>query len=126
MPYLAPEAPIPITSCAPRLAEMKANPQIQAGKERPAWKKSLLVFMNRLSAKPMPSTKTKYRSMMSQSISVRFTVLCLILPQMSLAFVRQCTWMDAQCSRQFSADDFPCWYACGQKLWVNVYGFIAD
>src|SRR5258707_1175382 len=28
MPYLAPEAPIPITSCAPRLAEMNASPVI--------------------------------------------------------------------------------------------------
>ena len=45
MPYLAPEAPIPMTSCAPRLVEMKASPQTQAGMERPARKKSLEVFM---------------------------------------------------------------------------------
>jgi hypothetical protein len=32
----------------------------------------LLVFMWRFSAKPMPSTKTKYNSMISQSIDVRF------------------------------------------------------
>ena len=33
MPYLAPEAPMPMTSWAPRLAEIKARPQIQAGNE---------------------------------------------------------------------------------------------
>src|SRR6266481_1760176 len=42
MPYLAPEAPMPMTSWAPRLAEMKARPQTQAGMERPARKKSVL------------------------------------------------------------------------------------
>jgi len=41
------------------LALMKASPQIHAGSARPAWKKSLLVFMKRLRAKPMPSTNTK-------------------------------------------------------------------
>src|SRR3954469_18744213 len=39
MPYLAPEAAIPMTSWAPRLAERKASPAIQAGvageKDRP-------------------------------------------------------------------------------------------
>ena len=44
MPYFAPEAPMPITSCAPRLAEMKASPAIHAGIERPDRKKSVLVF----------------------------------------------------------------------------------
>jgi len=34
----------------------------------------LLVFMYRFRAKPMPSTKTKYSSMMSQSIVVKSTV----------------------------------------------------
>ena len=36
---------MPITSCAPRFAEMKARPVIQAGIERPERKKSVLVFM---------------------------------------------------------------------------------
>ncbi len=36
---------MPMTSCAPRLAEMKARPQTQAGMERPARKKSLEVRM---------------------------------------------------------------------------------
>ena len=44
MPYLAPLAPMPITSCAPRFAEMNARPVIQAGIERPDRKKSVLVF----------------------------------------------------------------------------------
>jgi hypothetical protein len=56
---LAPEAPIPITSCAPRLAEMKARPVIQAGMERPAWKNSRLEVVVRLRAKPIPSTNPK-------------------------------------------------------------------
>src|SRR5579859_679685 len=73
MPYFAPDAPMPITSCAPRLAEMKASPQIQAGRARPARKKSALVRMKRLRAAPMPSTKAKYTSMMVQSMAVRFT-----------------------------------------------------
>src|SRR5271170_2771824 len=81
MPYFAPDAPIPITSCAPRLAEMNASPQIHAGSDRPAWKKSLLVFMKRFSAKPMPSTKTKYNSMISQSTNVRFNGFRRHLPQ---------------------------------------------
>ena len=44
-PYLAPEAPMPITSWAPRLAEIKARPQTQAGIDLPARKKSLDVRM---------------------------------------------------------------------------------
>ena len=59
MPYLAPEAPIPITSCAPRLAEMKASPAIHAGMDRPERKKSSLLRTDRRSTQPMPSTKTK-------------------------------------------------------------------
>src|SRR6266513_5394005 len=70
MPYLAPEAPMPITSWAPRFAEMNASPHTQAGMERPARKKSVELFMYRLSAKPMPSTKAKYTSMMTQSTVV--------------------------------------------------------
>ena len=59
MPYFAPEAAMPITSCAPRLAERKARPVTQAGMERPERKKSPLPFMYRFRANPMPSTKTK-------------------------------------------------------------------
>jgi len=59
MPYLAPLAPIPITSCAPRLADRNASPVIHAGIERPERKKSVLVFIYFLSRKPMPSTKAK-------------------------------------------------------------------
>ena len=44
MPYLAPEAAMPMTSCAPRFAEMKARPAIQAGMERPERKKSSLLL----------------------------------------------------------------------------------
>ena len=50
---------MPMTSCAPRLAEMKASPGTQAGIERPERKKSVLVLMWRLSAQPIPSTKAK-------------------------------------------------------------------
>ncbi len=45
MPYLAPEAAMPIISCAPRFAERNARPAIQAGIERPERKKSSLVFV---------------------------------------------------------------------------------
>ncbi|HEY0435311.1 MAG TPA: hypothetical protein VGC92_01635 [Phenylobacterium sp.] len=59
MPYLAPEAPMPITSCAPRFAEMKARPQTQAGIARPARKKSAPLLALRAAAIPMPSTNTR-------------------------------------------------------------------
>src|SRR6266545_4313197 len=36
MPYLAPEAAMPIISCAPRFADRKASPATQPGMERPA------------------------------------------------------------------------------------------
>src|SRR5438067_5733274 len=70
MPYLAPEAAIPTTSCAPRLAERNARPHTQAGMERPARKKSVLVFVYLRSATPVPRTKAKYTPMMIQSIAV--------------------------------------------------------
>src|SRR5215472_6083908 len=70
MPYLAPEAAMPITSCAPRLAEIKARPHTQAGMDRPARKKSVLVRMYLLRVTPIPSTNAKYTSMMIQSIAV--------------------------------------------------------
>ena len=50
------------------------------------------VFMNRLSAKPMPSTKAKYSSMMSQSISVRFTLLGYIPSQKNKNLLWQATF----------------------------------
>ena len=56
MPYLAPEAAMPTNSNAPRLAEMNARPVIHAGMARPERKKSVLLFMNRFRAKPIPST----------------------------------------------------------------------
>ena len=65
MPYFAPLAAMPITSCAPRLAERNARPVIQVARLRPERKKSRLVRMNRFSATPMPRTKTKYRPMMA-------------------------------------------------------------
>ena len=58
---------MPITSCAPRLAEMNASPQTQAGIARPARKKSVLVVVYRFSAKPMPSTNAKYTNISTQS-----------------------------------------------------------
>ena len=59
MPYFAPLAPMPITSWAPRLAEMNARPVIQAGIDRPDRKKSVLVFAYRFSTNPMPSTNAE-------------------------------------------------------------------
>src|SRR5258706_525931 len=74
MPYFAPDAAIPITSCAPRFAEINANPHTHAGIARPARKKSELVFTFRRSSTPIPITNTKYTSMMIQSIAVRFVI----------------------------------------------------
>jgi hypothetical protein len=59
MPYLAPEAAMPMTSWAPRLALRKARPAIQAGMARPDRKKSAELFIPRLSTTPMPTTKEK-------------------------------------------------------------------
>ncbi len=59
MPYFAPDAAMPMISCAPRFAEMKARPQTHAGIARPAWKKAVLVVVFFLRATPMPSTKPK-------------------------------------------------------------------
>jgi hypothetical protein len=62
MPYLAPEAAIPITSCAPRLAERKARPVIQVARLRPGEEEVTLVDGACWSASaptPMPMTKTK-------------------------------------------------------------------
>lgn len=67
MPYFAPEAPIPMTSWAPRFAEMKAKPVIQAAMDLPDRKKSVLVFIKRFSVKPTPITNRKYMVRMVQS-----------------------------------------------------------
>src|SRR5215203_2324929 len=42
IPYFAPDAAMPITSCAPRFAPMKPSAQIQAGSARPDSKKSFV------------------------------------------------------------------------------------
>ena len=57
MPYFAPLAAMPTNSRAPKLADMKARPVIQAGMARPDMKKSELVFIDRFSANPIPRTK---------------------------------------------------------------------
>jgi hypothetical protein len=57
---LAPDAAIPMTSWAPRLAERKARPAIHVGMDRPERKKSSLLRTVRRRAHPMPSTKAKY------------------------------------------------------------------
>jgi hypothetical protein len=49
---------------------MNARPQTHAGIARPAWKNAELVVVLLLSATPMPSTKTKYTSISSQSSQV--------------------------------------------------------
>ena len=59
MPYWAPLAVIPISSIAPRLAEMNASPVTQAGSERPESRKSRLEETERRATSPMPSTSTK-------------------------------------------------------------------
>src|SRR5712692_3307508 len=70
MPYFAPEAPMPITSWAPRFADINAKPHTHAGMARPARKKSVLVFIELLRATPMPRTNAKYKARISQSIPV--------------------------------------------------------
>ncbi len=59
IPYLAPEAAIPITSCAPRFAPMNPSAQIQAGSARPDSKKSFVPLTPLRSTTPMPRTKAK-------------------------------------------------------------------
>ena len=59
MPYFAPEADMPISSCAPRLAAMNARLVIQTGTERPDMRKSPLVDIRFRSLQPMPKTKAK-------------------------------------------------------------------
>ena len=57
---MAPHAPIPITSCAPRFADRNASPAIQAGIFRPEVRKSDPVWICLRNIQPMPSTKMKY------------------------------------------------------------------
>ena len=59
MPYWAPFAVIPMSSMAPRLAEMNASPVTHAGSDRPESRKSRLEEMERRATSPMPSTRTK-------------------------------------------------------------------
>ena len=58
-PYLAPDAHIPMTSCAPRLAAMNARLVIQSGTEWCDVRKSALERTLRRSSQPMPRTNTK-------------------------------------------------------------------
>jgi hypothetical protein len=50
---------IPISSIAPRFAEMNANPVTHAGNDRPDSRKSRLDAIDRRASTPMPSTSTK-------------------------------------------------------------------
>ena len=59
MPYWAPLAAMPRISIAPRFAEMKASPVIQAGSERPDRRKSSLVVIARRAITPIPTTTRK-------------------------------------------------------------------
>ena len=58
-PYSYAPAHIPISSSAPIFADIKANPDIQLGFERPERKKSLLVLTLFRKRKPMNITNTK-------------------------------------------------------------------
>ncbi len=51
---------MPMTSCAPRFAEMNARPVTQAGMERPERKKSVLRFTYRFNVQPIPRMNAKY------------------------------------------------------------------
>ena len=59
MPYWAPLAAMPRISIAPRLAEMKASPVTQAGRERPLSRKSSLVAIARRAITPIVMTRAK-------------------------------------------------------------------
>src|ERR1039458_10825195 len=59
MPYLAPEAAMPMSSTAPRLAAMNARLVIQTGTDRPDVRKSPLEEIRLRSLQPMPKTKAK-------------------------------------------------------------------
>ncbi len=59
MPYLAPDAHMPIISCAPKFAAMKARLVIQTGTECRDVRKSSLVVIFRLASQPIPRTNAK-------------------------------------------------------------------
>ncbi len=60
IPYFAPDAHMPITSCAPRFAAMNARLVIHTGTERPEVRKSALVATLRFTIQPIDRTNTKY------------------------------------------------------------------
>ena len=59
IPYLAPEAHIPITSWAPRFAAMNARLVIQTGTDRPDVRKSSLVSTRFFTTQPIPKHEGK-------------------------------------------------------------------
>ncbi len=59
MPYFAPEAHMPMSSCAPRLVATKAKLVIQSGTEWAEVRKSALVETFFRRSQPIPITKTK-------------------------------------------------------------------
>jgi hypothetical protein len=59
MPYLAPDATIPRTSCAPKLAEINARLVIQSGILLLLFRKSLLDLILLLMMNPTAITNTK-------------------------------------------------------------------
>lgn len=59
IPYLAPEAHIPINSCAPKLVATNARLVIHRGTERPEVRKSSLVETPRFKTHPIPNTNAK-------------------------------------------------------------------
>jgi hypothetical protein len=50
---------MPMSSIAPRFAEMNASPVTQAGSDLPDSRKSRLDATERRASSPMPSTRTK-------------------------------------------------------------------
>src|ERR1035441_5430514 len=72
IPYFAPFAVCPITSRAPRFADMKAIPVIQCEKFRFDKRKSEEVFILSLSQNPTPSTSAKYKMMIAKSKGPNF------------------------------------------------------
>src|SRR5919204_112804 len=62
IPYFAPEAHMPIISCAPRLAAMKARLVIHTGTECRDVKKSALVVTLRFANQPIPKRNATLNS----------------------------------------------------------------
>ena len=59
IPYFAPEAAMPITSCAPRFAPMNPSAQIHAGRDLPDSKKSFVPLTLLRTTTPIPRTNAK-------------------------------------------------------------------